>query len=71
VVKVILQKGRITAAHERYNGIRQVAPMCTTSNTCFPGPVRIQNPNGISNGSGILYSSRQSVDGHARTHPFL
>jgi len=37
VVKVILQKGRIVAAHERYNSIRQVAPVCTPPNTCSLG----------------------------------
>jgi len=32
-VKVISQKGRIVAAHERFNCICQVAPMCTPSNS--------------------------------------
>jgi len=38
VVKVIWQKGRIAAAHGRFDGIRQVAPVCTPPNTCFLGP---------------------------------
>jgi len=29
MVKVIRQKGRIAAAHGRFNHVRQVAPMCT------------------------------------------
>jgi len=38
VVKVIWQKGRIAAAHGRFNHISQVAPMSTQSNTCFLDP---------------------------------
>ena len=35
----------------------------TPSNTCFPGPIRVHNPNGISIGSAVFDSSRQSVVG--------
>jgi len=47
VVKVTWQKGRITAVHGWFSGIRQVAPVCTPRNTCFLGPTRVHNPNGI------------------------
>jgi len=30
--------GRIAAAHGQFNGIRQVAPVCTPPNICFLGP---------------------------------
>ena len=54
VVKVIWQKGRIAAAHGRFNGIRQLAPVCTPPNACFPGPTWVLNPNGISIGSAVF-----------------
>jgi len=54
----------------RLNRIRQVAPMCTPCNTCFLGPTRVHNRNGISVGSAVFDSSRQSVVGHARACPF-
>ena len=53
-----LTTGRIAAAHRRFNGIRQVAPVCTSPNACFLGPARVQIPNGISIGSPFLHSSR-------------
>jgi len=40
--------GRITDAHERFSGIRQVAPVCTPT-----WPTRILNPNSISIGLAI------------------
>ena len=33
-----LTTGHITATHRWYNGIRQVAPVCSSPNTCFFGP---------------------------------
>ena len=35
-----------TPPHGRFNGIRQVVPVCTPPNTCFLGPTRVHNPNG-------------------------
>jgi len=49
-----LTKGRIAAAHVRFNSIHQVAPMCTPFNTCFLGPTQFHNPNGISIGSAVF-----------------
>jgi len=54
VVKAIWQEGRIAAAHGRYNGIRQVAPLCTPFKTCFLKSTRVHNPNGILIGSAIF-----------------
>jgi len=36
-----LTQGRITAVHGSFNRIRQVAPMCTASNTWFLGSTRV------------------------------
>jgi len=41
----------MAAAHGRFSRIRQVAPMCTTSNTWFVGPTLVHIPNGISMGA--------------------
>jgi len=49
-----LTKGRIAAAHERFNRIRQVAPMWPPSNARFLGPARVHNANGISAGSAVF-----------------
>ena len=49
-----LTKGRTAAAHGLFNGIRQVAPMCTPCNTCFLGPTRVHNPDDISIGSAVF-----------------
>jgi len=49
-----LTTGRIAAAHRRFNGIRQVAQLCTPPNTCFIGPTRFQTPNTISIGSAVF-----------------
>jgi len=46
--------GHIAATHERFSGIRQVAPVCTPPNTCFREPTGVQIPNGISIGSGVF-----------------
>ena len=54
MVKVISQKGCIAAAHGRLDHVRQVAPMCTPSNTCFLGATGVHIPNGISIGSAIF-----------------
>ena len=54
LLKVIWQKGRIVAAHGRFNGISQVAPVCTGPNTCFLGSIRVHTPNGISIGWAVL-----------------
>jgi len=49
-----LTKGRIAVAHGRFNRIRQVAQMCTPSNTCFHAPTRVHIPNGILIGSAVF-----------------
>ena len=49
-----LTTGRVAAAHGRFDGIRQVAPVCTPSNTCILGPTRVQIANGITIGSGVF-----------------
>jgi len=49
-----LTTGRIAAAHGRFNGIRQVAPVCTLSNTCFHGPTRVQILNSVLISSAIF-----------------
>jgi len=49
-----LTEGRIAAAHGRFSGIRQVAPVCTLPDTCFLGPNQIHNPNSISTVSAIF-----------------
>ena len=41
VVKVVWQKDHVTTAHGRFNGICQVVPMCTPSNTCFLRPTQV------------------------------
>jgi len=49
-----LKRGRIAAAHGRsivFNRWRQCAP---PSNTCFLGPTRVHNPNGISIRSAVF-----------------
>ena len=58
VVTVVWRKGCIAATHGRFNRIRQVAPMCTPSNTWFLGPTRVHNPNDISIGSAVFAGSR-------------
>jgi len=40
--------------HRRFSRIRQMAPMCTLSNTCFLGPTRVHNPNGMSIASAVF-----------------
>jgi len=37
VVNVLWQKGHIAISQGRFSGIRQVAPVCTSPNTCFLG----------------------------------
>jgi len=49
-----LTVGRVVAAHGRFTGIRQVAPVCTPPNTCFLWLTRVQIPNGISIGSAVF-----------------
>jgi len=49
-----LTTGRIAVAYGWFNGIRQVTPARTPSNTCFLGPTRIFNPNGILIGSAVF-----------------
>jgi len=46
--------GRIAAAHGRFSGIRQVAPVRNPPNICFLGPTRVQIPNCISIGSAVF-----------------
>ena len=53
-MKVICQKGRIAAAHGRFNRIRQVATIFTQCNTCFLGPTRVHSPNGIEIRSAVF-----------------
>ena len=50
VTKVLRQKGRIATAHGQFNRVRQIAPMYLPICTCFLGPTRVHNPNGISIG---------------------
>ena len=38
----------------RFSHIRQLAPVCSPSNTCFLGSSRVHNPNGISLGSAVF-----------------
>jgi len=52
-----LTTGRIAAAHERFDVIRQVAIVCSSLNTCFLGPTRVHNPNGIWSVQPILQGS--------------
>ena len=40
--------------HRSFNHIRQVAPMCTQSNTWFLGRTRVYHRNGIVIGSAIF-----------------
>jgi len=47
-----LTKGRIAAAHGWFNGIQQVAPVCTP--TSFSGPTRVPIRNSISIGSAVF-----------------
>ena len=59
MVEVIWQKDRIAAAHGRFNGIRQVAPVCIPPNNASLGPPEsttqtATNPNGISIGSAVF-----------------
>jgi len=63
VVKVDRQKCRIAAEHGRFSRIRQVAQMCTPSNTCFLGPTRVHNPNCISIGSAVFAGFTVVTDG--------
>jgi len=39
---IFTKKGPIAAAHGHFNGIRQVAPVCTP--VCFLGPTRVHTP---------------------------
>jgi len=38
----------ISAAHGWFSDTHKVAPVCTKPSTCFLGPNRLLNPNGIS-----------------------
>jgi len=64
VVKVI---GRIAVSYGRFSRIRQVALMCTASNTRFLGPIRVHSPWQTASRSvqPFLHSLRQSVIRHA------
>jgi len=55
-----LTTGHVAAAHGRFSGIRQVAPMCTLTEYMLLWPTGVQIPNGISVGSAFLHSLRQS-----------
>jgi len=46
-----LISGRITATHEWFSGICQVAPLCTPNLIMLPWPTRVQILNGILIGS--------------------
>ena len=59
-IKLISQKGRITATHGRFSHIRQVAPVCTRSNLCFLGCPQVHTSNGVSI-QPFLHSSQQIV----------
>ena len=54
VIKVIWQIGRIADTHGRFNDIHHVVSVCTPRNTCFLGPTRVNNPNGMSIGSAVF-----------------
>ena len=45
---------RIAAAHGRFSDIRQLAPLCTSLNTCILGPTQVHNQNSISISSAIF-----------------
>ena len=64
-----LTKGRIAAAHGRFNSIRLVAAVCTPPNNA-PEPTRILSTDGISIGSAILRNWRQNVVRYGRACPF-
>jgi len=49
-----LSTSLIAAAHGRFNGIRQVVPLCTPPNSCFLRPTRVQIRNGIWIGSAVF-----------------
>jgi len=70
VVKGIWQKGCIAAAHGRFSGIRQMAPLCTLPNNAFLGPPEFTTQTVSRSVQPFLHSTRQSVDGHARACSF-
>jgi len=51
-------------AHGCCSGIQQVAPVCTSTNTCFLRPTRVHNPIGISIGSAIFAQLIADAVGH-------
>jgi len=57
-----LTTGRIAAAHGRFSGIRQMAPICTQPNTWFLGLTRVQIPNDIALGSAVF--AQLAAEGH-------
>jgi len=59
----------MAAAHEQFNGIRQVAPVCTPPNTCFLGPPKPTTQTASRSVQPFLHSSRQSVVGHIGAYP--
>jgi len=61
-----LTQRRIAAEHGRFSRIRQVAPMCPSSNTCFVRPTQIHNPNDISIGSTVF--AQLTVEGPYTLH---
>jgi len=64
----LTKKGRIAAAHVPFSRIRQVASGEPPSNTCFLGPTRVHNPNGISIGSAIFAGHTIVTDRQAHHH---
>ena len=61
VFKVIWQKGHTAAAHGRFSGICQVAPVCTPTNTCFLAHPSPQRKTASWSVQPVLHSSRQSI----------
>jgi len=56
-----LTTGCIAVAHGRFNGIRQVAPMCTPRNTCFLGQPKSESQMTSRLVQLFLHSSRQNI----------
>ena len=68
MVKVIWQKGCITAAHGWFSGIRQVAPMCIHPTHASLGPPKSTTQMASESVQPFLHSSLQSVVGHVLSH---
>jgi len=56
-----LATGRIAAAHARFRGILQVAPVCTPPNNASLGPPESRSQTASRSVQRFLHSSQQSV----------